>query len=85
MSDVNAISLRQAEMNQDSELTLQRLEQISERTDGMYRATVERYHRRNRFWYWLFGTDDWIGSSWQSQGAIVDRDLEAVGSERPPV
>ena len=85
VSDVNAISLRQAEMNQDSELTLQRLEQISERTDGMYRATVERYHRRNRFWYWLFGTDDWIGSSWQSQGAIVDRDLEAVGSERPPV
>jgi predicted nucleic acid-binding Zn-ribbon protein len=85
VSDMNAISVRLAQIDQDSELPLQHLEQISERMDGMYRATVERYHRRNRFWYWLFGTDDWIGASWQSQGAIVDRDLQAVGGDRPSV
>jgi hypothetical protein len=51
----------------------------------MYRATVQRYHRRNRFWYWLFGTDDWIGSSWRSQAANVDRDLHAVSAGPPQV
>ncbi len=85
VSDMNAISVRLAQVDQDSELPLQHLEQISERMDGMYRATVERYHRRNRFWYWLFGTDDWIGASWQSQGAIVERDLHAIGGDRPSV
>lgn len=85
VSDMNAISTRLAQIGQDSELPVQSLELISERMDGMYRATVERYHRRNRFWYWLFGTDDWIGASWQSQGAIVDRDLHAVGCDRPSV
>ncbi len=49
VNDMNAISLRLALLDQDSELPLQRLEQISERMDGMHRATVERYHRRNRF------------------------------------
>ena len=49
---MNAISTRLAQIGQDSELPLQSLELISERMDGMYRATVERYHRRNRFWYW---------------------------------
>lgn len=85
VSDMNAISVRLTQMDQDTALPLQRLDQISDRVDGMYRATVERYHRRNRFWYWLFGTDDWIGASWQSQGAIVDRDLEALGNGRPSV
>lgn len=33
---------------------------------------IERYHRRNRFWYWLFGTDDWIGASWPSQAQAIE-------------
>jgi predicted nucleic acid-binding Zn-ribbon protein len=85
VSDLNAISTRLAQVDQDSELPLHRLDLISERVDGMYRATVQRYHRRNRFWYWLFGTDDWIGSSWRSQAANVDRDLHAVSAGPPQV
>ena len=85
VSDLNSISARLAQVDQDSELPLHRLDLISERVDGMYRATVQRYHRRNRFWYWLFGTDDWIGSSWRSQAANVDRDLHAVSAGPPQV
>lgn len=40
------------------------LESLSATVDRMHRVTVERYYRRSRFWYWLFGTDDWIASSW---------------------
>ena len=85
VSDLNAISTRLAQVDQDSELPLHRLDLISERVDGMYRATVQRYHRRNRFWYWLFGTDDWIGSSWRSQAANVETDLHAVSAGPPQV
>ena len=35
------------------------LEALAGRLEGMHRVTVERHHRRNRLWYWLFGTDDW--------------------------
>ena len=84
VSDMNTISSRLTQLDIDNDAPLQRLELISERMDGMYRATVERYHRRNRFWYWLFGTDDWIGASWPSQAAKVEEELRAFSaSDRP--
>jgi archaellum component FlaC len=46
----------------------------------MHRLAVDRYYRRNRFWYWLFGTDDWIAASWPSQSARIAEDLEEVNS-----
>lgn len=46
--------------------------------ENMHRVTVERYYRRNRFWYWLFGTDDWVASSWPSQSHRIAEDLKAV-------
>lgn len=52
--------------------------QLSADMNTMYRTTVERYHRRNRFWFWLFGTDDWIGASWPSQTARIEAELRAV-------
>ena len=81
VNDMNTISVRLAQLDQENDAPMRRLDLISERMDGMYRATVERYHRRNRFWYWLFGTDDWIGSSWPSQTKKVEEELRVLRGE----
>lgn len=81
VSDMNTIAARLTQLDIDNDAPLARLELISERMDGMYRATVERYHRRNRFWYWLFGTDDWIGASWPSQTAKVEEELRQFSAK----
>jgi hypothetical protein len=44
----------------------------------MYRFIIERYHRRHGFWYWLFGTDDWMGASWPSRKAIEDGNQNSI-------
>lgn len=54
------------------------LEALSGTVDRMHRITVERYYRRNRFWYWLFGTDDWLAASWPSQSARIAEELRSV-------
>jgi Clp amino terminal domain, pathogenicity island component len=79
-SDINTVATVLAQLGLDNDAPLRRLEVMSERLDGMYRATVQRYHRRNRFWYWLFGTDDWIGASWPSQSAKIEEEMKAVGA-----
>lgn len=58
------------------------ISRLSQNLDRMYRVTVERYHRRNRFWFWLFGTDDWIGASWPSQASRVEQELQAFKDGR---
>lgn len=54
-----------------------RLSSIESTIERLHKVTVERYHRRNRLWYWLFGTDDWIAASWPSQAAKVEEELKA--------
>lgn len=54
------------------------LETLSATVDKMHRITVEKYYRRNRFWYWLFGTDDWLAASWPSQSARITEELRAI-------
>jgi hypothetical protein len=54
------------------------LEQLSVTVDKMHKVTVEKYYRRNRFWYWLFGTDDWLAASWPSQSARIAEELRAI-------
>lgn len=54
------------------------LETLSGTVDKMHRVTVERYYRRNRFWYWLFGTDDWLAASWPSQSARIAEELRSI-------
>jgi len=61
---------------------LEEIRRLSANMDVMYRTTVERYHRRNRFWFWLFGTDDWVGASWPSQTARIEDELRALKSLR---
>lgn len=58
--------------------TVPMLETLAGTVDRMHKVTVERYHRRNRFWYWLFGTDDWVAASWPSQAARMSEELKAV-------
>ena len=54
------------------------LQAMSVNLENMNRYTVERYHRRNRFWYWLFGTDDWVAASWPSQAQRIAAEREAL-------
>ena len=54
------------------------LENLSASMENMHRLTVERYHRRNRFWYWLFGTDDWVAASWPSQSQRIEAERAAL-------
>ncbi|MDX2288982.1 MAG: Clp protease N-terminal domain-containing protein [Hyphomicrobiaceae bacterium] len=82
VADMNTISKHLAQLDSDNDAPIARLDMLSERMDGMYRATVERYHRRNRFWFWVFGTDDWLGSSWPSQTAKVEEELRAIRSRQ---
>ena len=57
--------------------TEDRVSEMSTTIERLHKVTVERYHRRNRLWYWLFGTDDWIAESWPSQAARVEEELRA--------
>ena len=63
------------------------LEALAGRLEGMHRVTVERHHRRNRLWYWLFGTDDWVAASWPrrrpaSKPTVAPRSALHAGSDR---
>jgi chromosome segregation ATPase len=58
--------------------TLETLEALSGTVGKIHDLAVEREYRRTRFWFWLFGTDDWIKASWPSQSARLAADLKRV-------
>ena len=72
------IAARIDSMEKASEGPVQMLENLSLAVERMNTLTIERYYRRNRFWYWLFGTDDWLAASWPSQSARIARELAAL-------
>ena len=80
--DLSVVANRLASLEQRESLPRDEITRLSAKMDRMYRANVERYHRRNRIWYWLFGTDDWIGASWPSQTAQVERELASLRAQR---
>lgn len=51
------------------------LEQMASIIERMYQVTAQRYIKRNRIKYWLFGTDDWISASWPSQASKLTQAL----------
>lgn len=63
-TDVANILNRIGELDRDTALPAETLNQINAHMDTMNRFVVARYKRRHGFWYWLFGTDDWMGASW---------------------
>jgi hypothetical protein len=68
-------------LSQNTAKPVQLLELLSVKLEALHRATVERYHRRNRFWHWLFGTDDWVTASWPTQVAAIDAERKSI---KPP-
>lgn len=81
--DLSVISNRLTNLDRDNERPMATLNALSAHMDTMNKTLIERYHRRNRFWYWLFGTDDWIGASWPSQAAALEAErakLKAPGA-----
>ncbi len=78
VGDVSVIANRLDGIEKISAKPLAMIEQLTTSVDNINRATVERYHRRNRFWYWLFGTDDWLTASWPSQVANIETERAAL-------
>ncbi|MEQ1672164.1 MAG: Clp protease, partial [Hyphomicrobium sp.] len=81
--DVATIANRLANLDRDNERPIETLNALSTHMDTMNRMMIERYHRRNRFWYWLFGTDDWIGTSWPSQAEAIEAERQRLKLQRP--
>ena len=55
------------------------LDQLANIVERMHQVTTQRYMKRNRIRYWLFGTDDWISASWPSQARRI---AEAMSQAR---
>lgn len=72
------LAARIANLEKAAVRPIEMLEALSTTVDKMHRVTVEKYYRRNRFWYWLFGTDDWLAASWPSQSARISEELRAI-------
>ena len=76
--DVAMISNRLTNLDRDNERPIETLNALTTHMDTMNKMMIERYHRRNRFWYWLFGTDDWIGRSWPSQAEAIEAERQKL-------
>lgn len=72
VGDISVIANRLDGIEKATTKPIQMMEALTTSVDNINRATVERYHRRNRFMYWLFGTDDWLTASWPSQAASIE-------------
>lgn len=77
-SELGLISKRMDGVEREVAKPVEMIEQMSVSLEAMHRITVARHHRRNRFWYWLFGTDDWVGASWPSQVAKLEAERALV-------
>ena len=81
--DLSVISNRLTNLDRDNERPIETLNALSAHMDSMNTMMIERYHRRNRFWYWLFGTDDWIGASWPSQAKALETERLKFKAPKP--
>lgn len=70
--DLSILSNRLASVERDAQRPMQLLSSVAADIDSMRRYSIDRAARRSRFWYWLFGTDDWLGDSWPSQTKKIE-------------
>ncbi len=77
-SDVANILNRLGSIDRDTALPAETLSALNTHMDAMNRFIIERYHRRHRFMYWLFGTDDWITASWPSTKATIETEQQRL-------
>lgn len=76
--DLAVIAARMESLEREAGRPMALLTTLSDNMENMHRLTVERYHRRNRLWYWLFGTDDWVAASWPSQASRIEAERAAL-------
>jgi tetrahydromethanopterin S-methyltransferase subunit G len=76
--DLAIVASRIETLEQEAGKPMALLTTLSSNMENLNRLTVERYHRRNRFWYWLFGTDDWVAASWPSQMEKIEAERRAL-------
>lgn len=81
--DLSVISNRLTNLDNDNERPIETLKALSVHVDALNKMMLERYHRRNRFRYWLFGTDDWIGASWPSQAVALEAERQKLNVPKP--
>ena len=85
VGDISVIANRLEGIEKSTAKPVAMMEALTTSVDNINRVTVERYHRRNRFWYWLFGTDDWLTASWPSQVASVEAERATLRGSVPKV
>jgi hypothetical protein len=73
-----AIAARIESLEKAAAKPVEMLDALSATVEKMHKITVEKYYRRNRFWFWLFGTDDWLAASWPSQSARIAEELRSI-------
>ncbi len=71
-TDVANILNRLETIDRDTALPAETIAALNNHMEATNRFIIERYHRRHRFLYWLFGTDDWMGASWPSSKATIE-------------
>jgi len=82
-TDVANILNRLETIDRDTALPAETIAALNHHMEATNRFIIERYHRRHRFLYWLFGTDDWMGASWPSSKATIEaeeRRLKEAGA-----
>ncbi|MBS0268767.1 MAG: Clp protease, partial [Proteobacteria bacterium] len=82
-TDVANILNRLGTIDRDAALPAETIAALNHHMEATNRFIIERYHRRHRFLYWLFGTDDWMGASWPSSKATIEaeeRRLKEAGA-----
>jgi predicted nucleic acid-binding Zn-ribbon protein len=72
---IAALTARIQSLEAASAKPIEMLAALSATVEKIHKTTVEKYDRRNRFWYWLFGTTDWLAASWPSQSARIADEL----------
>lgn len=70
--DIGVIANRIGSLEREAGKPMQLLSAVAANMDTVHRIEVDRTNRRRRFWYWLFGTDDWLAASWPDQATKVD-------------
>jgi hypothetical protein len=76
--DVANILNRLDGLDRGASLPVETLNALSNHMEATNRLIVERYRRRHRFMYWLFGTDDWISASWPSANSTIATEEERL-------
>ena len=82
-ADVANVLTRIAAIDRDASVPAETLTALNAHMGSMNNFIIERYRRRHRFLYWLFGTDDWLGASWPPKSAAVDADRQRLNEADP--